>query len=371
MRCLVISTAAILLLSAPAFADLKQARLLLDAGQIEAAREAYEEVLTRGEDREALYQLALLSTSGHDYVRYLQQFLDAGGRRDRRAAEIEIRLGRFHYTSGDYREALDFFESARDRRGDAAVRAEARFWLGRALMALRESKDARRAFEAVIGDRAGSAWESRAIYALGELLLVSGDPGGAAKNFTRLRTDANLGAAAMLAEALCREKLGDRREAAALYADLLRLRPTSSEAAMAREWTRLQEVSASVGAPPVRRGSGVPLNGGAPPDVDRTSTEGRAAPAVRDSPVPGESSAADGAAAWRVQVGAFSSVENARKLVMDLEARGYPEVMAERGAGSDGLYHVRFGRYPDRLAADKAGLDVSALLGLRYSLVEP
>ena len=285
MRCLVISTAAILLLSAPAFADLKQARLLLDAGQIEAAREAYEEVLTRGEDREALYQLALLSTSGHDYVRYLQQFLDAGGRRDRRAAEIEIRLGRFHYTSGDYREALDFFESARDRRGDAAVRAEARFWLGRALMALRESKDARRAFEAVIGDRAGSAWESRAIYALGELLLVSGDPGGAAKNFTRLRTDANLGAAAMLAEALCREKLGDRREAAALYADLLRLRPTSSEAAMAREWTRLQEVSASVGAPPVRRGSGVPLNGGAPPDVDRTSTEGRAAP--RGSGLPG------------------------------------------------------------------------------------
>ena len=361
----------LLLLATPAWADLKQARSLLDTGQLEAAREAYTEVLRDGDNREAFYQLALLSNSGHDYVRYLAQFLDAGGRRDRRASEVEIRLGRFHYTSGDYRAALDFFEAARERSGDAPLRVEARYWLGRTLLALRETNEARRAFEAVIRDKAGAAWKNRAIQSLGEVLRVSGDPAGAARAFAQLRTDPDLGAAAMLAEAQCHEKAGDKREAAALYADLLRLRPTSSEAAMAREWTRAMGVVARAGKrdgekPPVVAGEQVvagSLGDAAPEEV--RSNSGRSS-----ATVPSHHAAA-GAAAWRVQVGAFSSVENARKLVMDLERRGFPEVMAERGSDADSLYHVRFGRYADRAAADRAGLDVSALLGLRYSLVEP
>ncbi|HEX7878193.1 MAG TPA: tetratricopeptide repeat protein, partial [Candidatus Eisenbacteria bacterium] len=200
-----------------AHADLKQAQSLQAAGKIEAAREAYEEVLTHGDNREAMYQLALLSQSGHDYVRYLQQFLEAGGRRDKRAAEVEVRLGRYHYTAGDYHAALDQLESARERRTDPETRVEVRFWLGQTLLALRERDDARRAFESVISDRAGGPWKSRALYSLGEILRVSGDPGAAARTFAQLRSDSDLGAAAMLAEAQCREKGGDRREAAALY----------------------------------------------------------------------------------------------------------------------------------------------------------
>ena len=359
MAGLVLSLAALPFLTTPAHADLKQARALLDAGQIEAAREAYEEVLSGGNDREALYQLALLSTSGHDYARYLMAFLDAGGRRDRRAPEVELRLGRFHYTSGDYRSALDLFESVRDRGGDAAQRVEARYWLGRTLLALREPNDARRALEAVIGEKGGSAWQSRANYSLGELLRVSGNPTDAAKVFGRLRGDANLGAAAMLAEAHCREAAGDHREAAALYADLLRLRPTSSEAAVAREWTRLREVATARGKNPTDRDAG---------GTSGESGNGTASPGTTTG---GSTSTTSDTGTWRVQVGAFSSVANAEKLVRELEQRGYPEVMAERGDEAGALYHVRFGRYPDRRAADQAGLDVSAMLGLRYSLVAP
>ena len=351
----------------PAHADLKQAQALQAAGRIEAAREAYEEVLTHGDNREAMYQLALLSQSGHDYRRYLEQFLEAGGHRDKRAAEVEVRLGRYHYTSGDYHAALDILESARERRTDAGTRVEVRFWLGQTLLALRERDDARRAFEAVINDRAGGPWKSRAIYSLGEILRVSGDPGAAARTFAQLRSDADLGAAAMLAEAQCREKGGDRREAAALYADLLKLRPASGEAAQARAWLAAQ--SATPLPPPATAATTGGSNGGATGAPATATGAGATATTAARNDTSGPP--VRRAEVWRVQVGAFSSIANAQKLAIELEQRGYPEVVAEKGEEPDGLYHVRFGRYGDRQAADKAGQDVSAILGLRYSLVAP
>jgi cell division septation protein DedD len=72
-----------------------------------------------------------------------------------------------------------------------------------------------------------------------------------------------------------------------------------------------------------------------------------------------------------VQVGAFASRDNARKLADDLERRGYPAVAVEPGDGPEALFHVRFGRYPDQGAAVHAAEEVSAALGLRYQLVPP
>jgi cell division septation protein DedD len=339
--------------------DLESARGHLTAGRIEEARRAYTLLTERhGDDpdaRDAWYFRALLTRDGHDYVRCLDVYLDRGGRRDRRASEVELRAGRYHYALGDYRSALTRFESARDRRGDAATRAEARYWLGLTLLALREMDDARRALEAVVEDRAAGRLTSAALRALGELHRIGGRPAEAARHFERAAEFDDAGDApsqALLGEAAARDRAGDRREAAALYAELLAKHGDTPAAAEARGWLTAREREAAVPAPAA---AGAPSDAPAPPtDVEPLRPEPRA---------PG--------ADWGLQVGAFAAIENARALARQLEERNFTDVRVERSDSSDGLYHVRVGRYSDRNAAEAAGKEVSAALGLRYQIVPP
>lgn len=332
--------------------DLARARDLFEAGRRDEARSAYAAVLERrGSDndaREALYNLALLDRDGQDYLDHLTAFLDRGGRRDRRAAEVELRLGRGYFAASDYRNALPQFEAARTAAREPALAAEARLWVGRTLLALREFSEAAHELEDVAGDRAAGGLREQALYTLAELQRTAGNAGQAARAFEECRRqfpDGDYSAAALFGAASTRELLGDARQARELYAELVRTRPATGEAARAAQ--RLREMEA----------------GPAPARARTPAAESDAAvgpPATRESGATAE-------AAFEVQVGAFASEENATKLADDLTGRGYPRVRVEKGDGDD-LYHVRFGGYEDRPGAEQAGERVSAELGLSYTV---
>jgi DedD protein len=58
------------------------------------------------------------------------------------------------------------------------------------------------------------------------------------------------------------------------------------------------------------------------------------------------------AVGWAVQVGSFTSVENARKLAADLAARGFPARVSSHDDGGTRLSRVRVGPVADRADAE-------------------
>lgn len=327
--------------------DLGRARADYAAGRLDAARASYRDIIDRhGSDngaRDAYYYLALLTRDGADYFNYLDSFLQRGGRRDRRAGEVLLRLARGYFTLGNYRDALTHYENAREITRDPDLTLEVRLGLGFTLLAIREYGEARQQFEAVAGEREAGSRREIALYALAELTRLSGNHAAAARAYEECRRQFPRGdytAAAYFGEAATRELLGDTRNARALYRQLV---GSSAETGLGqRAAQRLRE-----------------LEGGA-----EGAKPGLAAPAEREGSVP-----ADGGG-WQVQVGAFAESENALKLAEDLSERGYPLVRVEKDEKDD-LYHVRFGGYPDRTQAQQAGDKVSGDLGLRHTLVPP
>jgi len=321
--------------------DLSAAQALYQSGDRAAAKQAYGAILDRhgdeGDARAAYYYMALLSTDGLDYIKYLDAFLEHGGRKDRRGAEVELRAGRFYFTEGDYRTALRRFESARDlAKGDDEKR-ETAYWVGLALVALQEFPDARDNLKEAAAP--GGALSEAALFALGELERSAGDYGAAAAAYANVLSAFPRGdyaPAALLGEATARELLGEPSAARPLLARLLADFPETPAAATARG--RLAAVGGTTEERP-------------------TATAGGEPPAPE--------------AGYLVQVGAFAQEANARKLADDLTRLGYDGVRIERGTERDRLYHVRFGPFADQTRAERAGEQVSATLGLRYQLVPP
>lgn len=333
--------APITLRAVPAVAGLKEelgrARDVYTAGRFDAARDAYRTIVERhGNDngaRDAYYHLALLSRSGRDYFDYLETFLARGGRRDRRAGEVLLRLGRGYFTLSNYREALTRYESVRDVTREPGLIREARIGLGLTLLAIREYGEARQQFEAVVDDRDAGELRETALYALAELARLSGNHAAAARAYEECRRQFPRGAqtgAAYFGEAATRELLGETRNARALYTQLVKAYVETGYGQRAAQ--RLRELEGSPEEPSASAGSA--------------------------------------AGAWQVQIGAFAENENALKLAENLTALGYPLVRVEKG-DTDDLYHVRFGGYTDRPEAEEAGEKASSELGQRYTLVPP
>lgn len=356
--------AALLLLGAgPAGAglreDLAAARDLCARGAAGPARAALLEIVrAHGEEndaREAYYYLALLSRDGADYLRYLDLFLEHGGRRDRLGPAVQLRAGRFHYAIGDYRSALTRFEAAREMRGDA-TRREARYWIGLTLAALAERPDAERTLSGVVSDPLAGPLREPALFGLGEVRRAAGEYGAAVHAYAECLEAFPRGdyaPAAMLGQASAHELLGEEERAGSIYSRIMAAFPASAEAAAARQ--RLKAMRGGVAPPRSEKGAEAP---GEPSEAPGTT-------AAEPAPPPG------GAGGFSVQVGAFASEANALKLADDLTERGYPRVRLNRGAGGDRLFHVCFGDYPDHATAAKAGEEVSAALGLRYQIVPP
>jgi DedD protein len=76
------------------------------------------------------------------------------------------------------------------------------------------------------------------------------------------------------------------------------------------------------------------------------------APAVARAAAPA-AAPPHGAGAWTVQLGTFSSRENAARLVSGLKSHGFSAAIAEATKNGHKLFRVRVGTEPDRAAAQR------------------
>jgi cell division septation protein DedD len=120
--------------------------------------------------------------------------------------------------------------------------------------------------------------------------------------------------------------------------------------------TRVAGATSPASRPPVS--ARTPPNRQASTQVDTSVAEGRIDPVAprvtygaAGTPAPRAAAPATGSAGFSVQVGAFSSPEQATKVQRELTGRGY---QARVVPGPRDLHRVRVGRYPDRAAADAA-----------------
>jgi DedD protein len=89
-----------------------------------------------------------------------------------------------------------------------------------------------------------------------------------------------------------------------------------------------------------------------PKAASRESTEAPPAPAPEPAPAPAPVKAGP-AAAWAVQLGAFSSRAKADQLVAELRKRRYAAFVLEYRASGQVLYRVRVGPEQDRKRAEE------------------
>jgi DedD protein len=93
-----------------------------------------------------------------------------------------------------------------------------------------------------------------------------------------------------------------------------------------------------------------------PPDTGSPTETGVPGPPMQAANPPAERADAAlkpaAAAGWAVQVGSFTSVENARKLAADLTARGFPARVSSHDDGGTRLSRVRVGPVADRADAE-------------------
>lgn len=89
-----------------------------------------------------------------------------------------------------------------------------------------------------------------------------------------------------------------------------------------------------------------------PKTASRESTEAPPAPAPEPAPAPAPVKAGP-AAAWAVQLGAFSSRAKADQLVAELRKRRYAAFVLEYRASGQVLYRVRVGPEQDRKRAEE------------------
>lgn len=98
--------------------------------------------------------------------------------------------------------------------------------------------------------------------------------------------------------------------------------------------------------PPATTPAPAPARTPAPAPAPTQST-----PAQASTPAPAASTAPSATGSWWVQLGSFSSEQNAQKLARDLRARGFSIEVARVKAGGADMHRVRAGPVKDRAAA--------------------
>ncbi|MGB5621207.1 MAG: SPOR domain-containing protein, partial [Gammaproteobacteria bacterium] len=73
---------------------------------------------------------------------------------------------------------------------------------------------------------------------------------------------------------------------------------------------------------------------------------------AKPAPSPSRPEAAPPAGSWAVQVGSFSSADNAKRLRSELNAAGYATFQVQLVANDKTMHRVRVGPVKDRAAAD-------------------
>jgi TolA-binding protein len=311
--------------------ELAKAWELLGRGEREQARKIATTVLANPQNQkakgEAFLVQALCEENGERALSELNQFVSLfPGHPLRWRAEME--LGLHYYALGTYRGAVKHFETVRQLKPPKREQVRALYWLGLALEGAGDVAKAKQHFETVKADDAGTGLAEVAGLGLADCLKAQGDYSTALSEYMRVVTTYGRGnwlPCALYGAGVCLEKLGRQSEANQIYARLRREFPGSFEATIVGEQTK-------------------------------GSTRGKAVKTEATS--------------YRVQLGAFSQETNANALVALLKDEGVADAgILREERGGRVLYIVGLGGFPSKEAAQRRGKDLSARLGLSFSIV--
>jgi len=311
--------------------ELAKAWELLGKGERERAKEIAASVLASPQNQkakgEAFLVQALCEENGERARSGLNQFVSLfPGHPLRWRAEME--LGLHDYALGTYSGAAKHFEKVKELKPLKREQVRAVYWLGLALEGAGDMARAKQHFEAVKVDDAGTGLAEVAGLGLADCLKAQGDYSTALSEYMGVGTTYGRGnwlPCALYGAGVCLEKLGRESDAKQIYARLRREFPGSFEATIVGEQTK------------------------GPTREKVITTE---------------------APSYRVQLGAFSQETNASALVALLKDEGVADagiVQEERGGRV--LYIVGLGGFPSKEAAQRKGKELSARLGLSYSIV--
>ncbi len=317
---------------------LDEVQAMIAAGDRDSARVALDSLLTdpqalRGAARpEAEFLGVLLEESGEEYGHRLRSLLDQE-LPPAREAWVHLSLGQMAFVQGDLQFALREFGRCRK----LGRQEECGLWEGITAFALGDGDAARMVLDPV-QDSANPTQRDRARITIGDTYRVGGDWSSARNHYRKVREDDEVSAwwgTAVLLEAMCLEGMGEDDEAKTLLRMLITEVPDGYETPLARY--HLVNLEA------------------------RKKEEGGL-----ESPEEGDRE--DAGQAFTVQVGAFSSGENAEGMMGEIREQGVQDVRIV--AGEDGLHRVLLGHFPDRARAESYGDSLGAALGLGFSVVE-
>jgi hypothetical protein len=303
-----------------------------------------------------------LSPQGKASAEHFQRVLESG-RPGPEAEESRFRLGQYHYAAGKYHLAIPYFREYVRRYPQGDWQEPALYWMGRACLALAQSRPDRAAyldsglayFQRLrdLGPPDGY-YHALALEGIAKARLARGDREGAwqaAQGALEKAPEDERASILLLAAQLRRDV--DREEERRLLRRLADEHPRSPEV---RHLRRLN------GTPdPARWRAPVPPGPVRPPDsslagtpagVTSTVPQGGAVPGgepPRGAPAdPGAGSggvAQSAAPRYTLQLGAFAQPANARSLMADLAKLGFAPELAEASRGGKAIYQVRLGRF--------------------------
>lgn len=327
-----------LLLAATAAAEepLGEVQSLIAAGDRAAARAQLDSLLAaESEDaparEESEFLRAVLEPDGAEYEHRLRALLDRELAPARRAS-VYLGLGQIAFVRGDLQLALKDFRNARE----AGKEDEGSLWEGLTAMALGDGEAARSALEKA-RNAESRAVRQRALIALGDAHRAGGEWSAARDRYAAAAEVGEPGSgwwsSAVYLQAECLQELDEGDRAKELLQLLMETTPDAYEVPLART------LLAALGGPPV----------------------------AEETEPSDEAPEGDGVF-YTIQVGAFGQNDNAEALAARVRDHGFTSVRVVEG--SDGLYRVFLGRYPDREQAESLGDSLGADLGLGFSVVK-
>ncbi len=338
---------------------------MLGRGERAQARETLDAILAgegglTGTARdEAAILRADLEENGAAYEARLRELLADGGG-PAREARLRLALGHVLFARGEIQLALGQFQKGREK----GLVEEGSLWEGMCALALGDPPYAREALQraALSGN---SATRQRALLALGDSHRLAGDPAEAIVWYRGVTDDIVDGpgwsASAQLHQAECLRALKRDDEAREVLRTLLDTAPASYDAPAARALVR-----ALTPAPP----SPEPTFDASLPSEETPSgadTDAARVTPPRDNAIAASGTASPAPGSFAVQVGAFSSEENAVALAAAARERTARRVRILKG--SDGLLRVMAGIFSDHAAAAAFGDSLGAAIGASASVV--
>jgi len=313
---------------------LEAARDLYDQGRYTRARQVLDRLIARGQvNPEVLYWRGQVEP---DADIALERYYGEITRRypsSEWADRARFAIGEYRYAAGYYITARQRFGEVAWRRGSDPLGQAARYWRGMTYLYSGQTDSLRTALR-IIKETGRSATDpdvrGKALLSTGEIHLELDQP-DSALTYASMVLEApyleDYHPRAMVLQARVLEMSGRPDEARGLYQSLVSRYPEAWEGRLARDWLAQQrEAAVKARLDSLRAGGNPVFSGGG-----NTSGE------------------------WTIQVGAFSNMANASRLVMDLSRRGYQAWHETKRVEGNLFVVVLVGRFGTRTEAEAFG----------------